>query len=328
MHMPINGIETIVWATTDLPAATTFFTDFGLPLWSSDDDQTHFRLEEGSNVLLRRADDPRLQASCLEGPGVREVIWGVDSAATLETMARDLARDREVRFDADGTARFQSDAGLAYGLRVYPRQKVVYAPDPVNAAGNIQRLNQHRKWRKSARPKTINHVVFLVRTEDVDREVAFMTQRLNFRITDFQEGVGVYVRAQGTFEHHSLLVGDVGLVPGQTKPCFNHAAFGVEDIDELMTGGNQLSRKKHQRGFLGMGRHRIGSALHSYWQVPGGGGEAEYSADTDYLDDQWQPRRWNRYFGQWMWSGSLQDFPSEAPPWAVAYAGDVSLYKP
>lgn len=263
--MAINGIATVVWTTRDLPAASRFFSDFGLPLQptAADTRETRFRLEEGSEVVLRDVADERVPASCLSGPGIREVVWGVDSEESLAQLVGRIAKGREVRRDADGTVHFLSEAGLAYGLRVYPRKTVVYAPDAVNAAGHIRRLNQHRKWRRAARPKTINHVVFLV------------------------------------------------------KP---------EDIDELMTGANVMTRARHQRGFLGVGRHRIGSALHSYWQVPGGGGEAEFSADTDYLDDQWQPRRWNRYFGQWMWSASLNDFPEETPPSDVAYMGDISAY--
>lgn len=326
--MAINGIATVVWTTRDLPAASRFFTDFGLPLQPTPADvrESRFRLEEGSEVVLRDVADERMPASCLSGPGIREVVWGVDSEASLAQLVGRIAKDREVRRDADGTVHFLSEAGLAYGLRVYPRKTVVYAPDAVNAAGHIRRLNQHRKWRRAARPKTINHVVLLVKSEDIDREVAFMVACLDFRITDIQEGVGVYLRADGTHEHHSILVGDASLLPGPAQPCFNHAAFGVEDIDELMTGANVMTRARHQRGFLGVGRHRIGSALHSYWQVPGGGGEAEFSANTDYLDDQWQPRRWNRYFGQWIWSASLNDFPEETPPWGVAYMGDISTY--
>lgn len=323
--MPINGVETVVIATHELEQATQFFQDFGLPLLHKKEGCSHFRLEERSNVILKDIKDPSLPKTELIGGGAREVIWGVDTQANLESLVKKVAETRGVTRDSDGVVRFFTDSGIAFGLRVYDRQKVVYSPDPVNASGNIKRLNQHRKWRKQAIPKTINHVVFMVKPEEMAKDIRFLVDVLNFRITDVQDEVGTYLRADGTFEHHSILIGSTHVISPDFPKSFNHMAFGVEDIDELMVGNNVLTRKKWESGFLGVGRHRIASALHSYWKIPGGAGEAEFSADTDYLDDNWQPRHWSRYFGQWSWSGSLLNFPDEAPPWDVEYLGDISI---
>jgi hypothetical protein len=38
------------------------------------------------------------------------------------------------------------------------------------------------------------------------------------------------------------------------------------------------------------------------------GGEAEYPADTDYLDDDWQPRIWEPLFGNQHWVAALHPF--------------------
>ena len=46
----------------------------------------------------------------------------------------------------------------------------------------------------------------------------------------------------------------------------------------------------------GLSRHRITSAIYYYVDCPAGG-EAEYHADTDYLDDNWVPRAWDFKFG-------------------------------
>ena len=35
------------------------------------------------------------------------------------------------------------------------------------------------------------------------------------------------------------------------------------------------------------------------------GGEAEYFADSDYADDNWQPRLWEPDFGAFQWAGKL-----------------------
>ncbi len=316
--MPIVGVETALFGVEDLPLATRFFEDFGLPLFERSDIESHFRLDEGSNVVLRRIDDPSLPVAASLGAGIRETIWGVDTRQSLDRLVADLRRDREVTVDADGTAHFLSDCGLALGLRVFARKKVVYAPDPVNAPGHVNRLNQHRKWKKRARPKTINHVVFAV--EDYRASFAFFRDRLGFRLSDHQKQVGIYSRCDGANEHHNLFLADCRL-PGMKGHChFHHINFGVEDIDELMVGVNYLQRRGWQQGFLGNGRHRIASALFSYWHSPAGG-EAEYGADTDYLDDNWVPREWEFRFGTAIWMQNLVGFLQEEPEW------DVGFYK-
>lgn len=316
--MAIVGIETALYGVDDLAEATRFFEDFGLPLLSRSERESHFLLEEGSNVILRRRDDPSLPKSVLEAPGIREAVWGVDSAASLERLARNLGSDRELTVDADGTVHFLTDCGLPMALRVFNRKPVVYAPDPTNAPGNVNRLNQHRKWKLRARPKTLNHVVFAVK--DFEQSFAFFRDRLHFRLSDYQTGVGIYSRCDGAHEHHNLFLADCTLPGMPGKPGFHHINFGVEDIDELMVGANYLTRRGWEPGFLGNGRHRIASSLFSYWHCPAGG-EAEYGADTDYLDDNWVPRVWEFRFGTASWMQSMPGFMQEEPAW------DVDFYK-
>ena len=37
------------------------------------------------------------------------------------------------------------------------------------------------------------------------------------------------------------------------------------------------------------------------------GGQTEYSADSDYLDDDWTPRLWDQEFGQHHWLAALPE---------------------
>jgi len=100
------------------------------------------------------------------------------------------------------------------------------------------------------------------------------------------------------------------------KPTSQHAAFGVEDIDEVMIGVGRMGERgwfKDLRKTGGLGRHRISSAIYCYVPNPNGG-EAEYTCDTDYLDDNWIPRVWQWQFGAAMWThdrpavyGSMDD---------------------
>jgi hypothetical protein len=65
--------------------------------------------------------------------------------------------------------------------------------------------------------------------------------------------------------------------------------------------------------------HRIDSALFYYLPCPAGG-EAEYGADSDYLDDNWVPRDWiNPLFGFASFTHNLPPFLSEEPDWNFRY---------
>ena len=315
----IIGIETLEYGVEDVAKSTRFFEDFGLPLVESGADQSRFQLEEGSNVLIRRLGDPRLPRSRVQGAGVQRVVWGVDTPANLEKLAAELARDRTVTRDADGTAYFDTDFGAAMALRVFAMRPVVNAPDPINSPGRVNRLNTHRKWRLRARPKVIAHVVFAA--PDHLKAAQFMRDRLNFRLSDSQRTYGEYLRADGTHNHHSLLLLNANLpfpgLDGQLR--FHHANFGVEDIDEIMVGANHMTRCGWEPSSFGLGRHRIDSALFYYLPCPAGG-EAEYGTDSDCVDDSWVPREWTEpLFGYVSFVHNLPPFLQAPPEWNFTY---------
>jgi hypothetical protein len=98
-----------------------------------------------------------------------------------------------------------------------------------------------------------------------------------------------------------------------------HAAFGCDDIDEVMLGANIMSRRgwvnTSRNSSGGLSRHRISSAIYYYVDCPAGG-EAEYHADTDYLDDNWVPRAWDFKFGSLLWAHTVPAmFAGENIPW-------------
>jgi catechol 2,3-dioxygenase-like lactoylglutathione lyase family enzyme len=324
MKLAIIGIESLVYAVDDVFACTKFFDDFGLTLHSKSAVGSTFVLEEGSKVVIRPMSDPSLPDTVMSGSGVREVIWGVDTAHSLHELAGELRTDREVIEDPDGTVHFKTDCGLPFGLRVFTKRRVITAPDPVNAAGTVNRLNRPRKWRLRARPKVINHVVFNV--VDYEKSFAFVRDRLHFRATDFQRGFGIYSRCDGAHQHHNLFFLNAALpfAGFDGKPRFNHANFGVEDIDEIMIGANHMERQGWPKAFLGLGRHRIDSALFLYLPSPTGG-DAEYGADADFVDDGWVPRDWvNPLFGYLTFAHNMPSFFSNAPSWDVEYHADFS----
>jgi len=307
--MAIRGVAEIIFGVDDLSTCARFWDDFGLTAVSRDQTQAVFEVASGSRVTVRQRADARLPPEYFEWPGIRETIWGVDTAENLEALVADLSRDRSVKRDADGTARFHADDGQPLGLRVWHKRPVTSQPDPVNAPGCIQRLNQHRKWRQRAVPKTINHVVFF--STDYVAAFEFYRDRLGFRLSDHSKGLGVFARADGTNEHHSIFWVNADLPITPRKNGYMHTAFGLEDIDEVMLGANIMAQKgwvnKSMNSSGGLSRHRISSAIYYYIDNPNGG-EAEYHADTDYLDDNWVPRAWDWKFGALLWAHQTPPF--------------------
>jgi catechol 2,3-dioxygenase-like lactoylglutathione lyase family enzyme len=307
--MAILGIEALVYGVDDLTTCAQFWRDFGLRQLVATPTEVVFEVVSGSRVILRKRGDPRLPKAFSHQPGVHEAIWGVDTAEALSDLVASLERDRPVTKDQEGVYRCLADDGMPLAFKLWSKRRVVCSPDPVNAPDNIKRLNQHRKWRSFAQPKTINHVVFFV--DDYVASLEFFVKRLGFRYTDHSRGSGAFARADGTAEHHSIFFVSLALPVAPFKPGFMHAAFGLEDIDELMVGVNRMERAGWRNNSVnssgGLSRHRATSAIYYYFDCPAGG-EAEYHVDTDYLDDTWVPRVWDWKFGSLMWATHTPSF--------------------
>lgn len=314
----VNGVERVIYGVENVDLCVRYFVDFGLPLIEHADGEALFEMAEGSSVIIRPLDAARVAGQRLVGYGVQQVIWGVPSQKIMDRLLARLRRTTEVTIDAEGTAHFLDHDGIACGLRLYAKQSIWGAPDPVNSYDNVNRLNTHRKWRLKAQPKTIQHVVFQV--PDPEASWAWYRDNLDFRLSDIQQGFGVFARAPGTRDHHSIywLKADLPFpgLDGQTR--FNHTNFGVEDIDEVMVGANYMERQGWQKSVWGLGRHRIASSIFMYLPCPAGG-DAEYGTDSDALDDSWVPRTWNPLFGTMSFMHNLQPWIFDTVPWQVGY---------
>lgn len=76
-------------------------------------------------------------------------------------------------------------------------------------------------------------------------------------------------------DHHTLF-----LLQGENAR-FGHAAFEVENMDDLMRGHVHLREAKREHAW-GVGRHILGSAIADYWKDPWGHG-LEHWTDGDLL---------------------------------------------
>lgn len=314
--MAIIGIKRLRYSVQDTERSRRFFADFGLSK-AGVAAPALFALADGSEVEVLGAGDPALPSSQIVGDGVHEVCWGIDDTASLDALADDLGRDHAVESIGNG---FRTELfGVPFSFEQWTPRRFANAPDPVNAPGFVRRMNTHRKWRRRARPKVINHVVF--RLPDYTEAGRFMRARLGFRLSDVQTGFGHYLRAGGSNNHHNLLFLNANAhfpgCDGQIR--FDHANFGVEDIDELMVGANYMTRKGWEPSDIGLGRHRIDSALFYYLPCPAGG-EAEYGTDADYVDDNWVPREFDvPLFGYSHFTHNLPPFLENEPEWSFKY---------
>lgn len=320
--MAIIGIERILYRVDDVDRSIRFFEDFGLPLLDRDDGGACFRLPDNARVDIRSIATDPVPGSQIVGIGVHEIVWGVDTAENLERLVARLATDREVRRDADGICHFVADGGIAMGLRHWPEKRQIFAPtEPVNSPGNLQRMNVHRRWIARARPKGISHIGVI--SPDIEGLSNFLRERLDFRLSDRQRSFAVYVRADGVNDHHNLAIlnANAGL-PGMDGTLrFHHVNYVVTDLDEMMAGKNHLERRGWPKSEWGIGRHRIASALFCYFPCPAGG-EAEYGADSDALDDNWIPRDFSPMFGIAHWMHDLPAFLRDGAEWDVTFAAD------
>lgn len=77
-------------------------------------------------------------------------------------------------------------------------------------------------------------------------------------------------------DHHTLF-----LVQSPSGPGFNHAAFEVADLDDLMAGHSTLKAAGRTPEW-GVGRHILGSQIFDYWRDPWGH-TLEHWTDGDQL---------------------------------------------
>jgi len=325
--MAITGIRRLVFLVDDLASTSRFFIDYGLSPQGHDATSARFATMNGAEVLLLVRGAAGLpKGSAQTGIGVHECIWSLDTPEALARLCANLAQDHTLTTDEEGIVHFITPFGQAIGLQVWSPRPVYGAPSPSNTPGHIGRLNQPRKWIARAVPKRIHHCVWTF--PDVQVALDYYRDRLGFRLTDVQKGFGVYMRCDGAYEHHNIFLANAHAgMPGFDGTLkFHHANFELEDIDEIMVGKNQLDRAGYSfAGGWGLGRHRLTSAAFLYLNVPELGGDMEYGADCDCVDDSWKVRVWDGAFGTLIYMHDLPGWLAEAPVWDVAYARDDQL---
>jgi catechol 2,3-dioxygenase-like lactoylglutathione lyase family enzyme len=333
----ITGIDAITYSTDKWDQARQFLNDWGLQELVFSGTEQCFETLSGAQVNVRRPGDATLAPAMEAGPTLREVVWGVDSDASLDLLAKSLPSPIEYRGSSsdnhsallnpqstssppntESKAERRIVALDPHGLRIVfqrSRQRTVAIQGAAtNPYGNAQRINAPSPVYERATPIEIGHVVLF--TDKLAEAVSFY-EKLGFVLSDSYPGRGAFLRCAATGGHHDLFLLQV---PGKATGL-NHVAFTVRDIHEVFGGGLAMGRAGWKTQ-LGPGRHPISSAYFWYFDNPCGG-LIEYNADEDHLTEAWQAREFTpgpTVFAEWAVDGGI-DGHTRRQPQAATSAG-------
>ena len=265
--LKIEDVAYVRFRAPDLGEMRGFLDDFGLTV-----------VEATATRLVARGAGPSPVAHVTElgEAGFAGVAFRAGSLADLERLAA-----------AEGAAIEKLD--LPGGGSVVPlrdpdghRVEVVAGqapadPLPIAAAQAWNREGAHARLRATKRiaagPASVvrlGHVVLNVSNFRASEQ--WYKERLGFITSDEirlspEFALGAFLRCdrgdQPT-DHHTLF-----LMQGRKGPSFNHAAYEVADLDDLMRGHQRL-RDAGRHAKWGVGRHILGSQVFDYWRDPWG----------------------------------------------------------
>jgi len=153
----------------------------------------------------------------------------------------------------------------------------------------VSRRRLGRPIRLQPQPSTvtrIGHVALLV--ADFPRAFAFYKDVLGFAASDTywagaeHNTIAAFMHCrlgkQWT-DHHTLAL--ISAQDGRNR--FDHSAFEVIDLDDVMQGSEWLRQRGHVHSW-GVGRHIQGSQIFDYWRDPFGH-KVEHWTDGDLVND-------------------------------------------
>ncbi|MHA7888808.1 VOC family protein [Roseicyclus sp.] len=279
--MRIIGPDELIFGVDNIEACRAFLADYGL----TETDPDRFEALDRTAVVLRASDDATLPPPLPTATRLRETVWGVEDHATLDAIAAELSRDREVTVGPSGRLSTVDDAGFRIAFQVTCRIALDLPPERINSPGAAPGRAPNEIGANEdapARPRTLSHIVYFV--PDMDRMANFYIDRLGFVITDKFTNTGPFLRPQANDDHHVLFM----IQTPAYMQGLEHLAFHMQGPTELMLAGSRMVKKGYE-SFWGPGRHKFGSNWFWYFNSPMGA-HVEYDADMDKHDGDWTLR--------------------------------------
>jgi catechol 2,3-dioxygenase-like lactoylglutathione lyase family enzyme len=263
----IEDVAFVRFRAPDLGEMRGFLEDFGLTIAEATDTR-----------LVARGTGPAPAAHITElgEPGFVSLAFRAESLADLERLAEAEGVAVEDLDAPGGGKRVRLTDPDGHAVEVVAGQTVAAPLDlpqaqTWNHAGERRRLRAAKRISPgSATVARLGHVVLGV--SNFRASETWYKNRFGFITSDEIQvtpefSLGAFLRCDRgdtPTDHHTLF-----LLQSPKGPGFNHAAFEVADLDDLMRGHQRL-KEKGRRPEWGVGRHILGSQVFDYWRDPWG----------------------------------------------------------
>jgi catechol 2,3-dioxygenase-like lactoylglutathione lyase family enzyme len=281
--MALHRLTCVTIGVPNLEESIAYYADFGL---------THlgggaFATEDGGEQLrLIRAPQRHLV----------ELGVGVDDADDLARVAARLDRAGVPGATRDrALVAREPVSGFRVRLEMAPRLiQPTSAPTPYNGPGRVDRFGRAPGVVRTTavRPKKLGHTV--VGTTDLATTMAFFTEGLEFKVSDYIGDKGAFMRCSS--DHHNVLA------LAAPVDFLHHTSWQVDDIDDIGRGATRMLEGNPDRHVWGLGRHHAGSNFFWYLKDPAGN-FTEYYSDMDCIpeDELWTPEVFEGAQGLFNW---------------------------
>lgn len=272
----IEDIAFVRFAAPDLKAMRAFLDDFGLVCFE-EGGRLYGRGSNGAPFAhVTESGEPKFIGLGLRAANVDDLQTLADAeGVSVEAFDAPGGGSVVTLTDPDGN-RVEVVAGQTWG------EAADLAPDtPVNTAAAFRRSRKPvRTVPGPSHVYRLGHCVLNV--GDFRSSEAWYKARFGFITSDEIEAakgvsMGAFMRCDRgdvLSDHHTLFLAQLPSGKG-----FNHAAFEVLGLDDLMLGHAHLRAKKRTAAW-GVGRHILGSQIFDYWKDPWGF-ELEHWTDGD-----------------------------------------------
>lgn len=227
-----------------------------------------------------------------------------DKSATLGFGLRASSADDLAKVAAHVGSKVEENPEPGGGLRVRFKDPVGYVVDLIHGQATVEPATyrepipsnpiagRRRHGQFVRLPSAPSHVVRLghifLQTTQLQASLEFYTTVLGFKVSDtYYAGapdntIAAFLHCglgERWTDHHTLGVGHAQ--DGCNR--FDHSAFEVIDLDDLMHGNAYLKSKSYKHAW-GVGRHIQGSQIFDYWRDPFGN-KIEHWTDGDQVND-------------------------------------------
>jgi catechol 2,3-dioxygenase-like lactoylglutathione lyase family enzyme len=281
--MKIRDIAYVRYQATNLDEMARFLEDFGLHCSARTD-----------RALFMRTMDSAHHAHVTElGDDNRQIGFGffAESEPALHAIAQRAGERVKDNPDPGGGLRVRMTDPSGFIVDVLFGQQTLEpmprrAASPSNNVHERQRLGRTvRRQPAPAQVARLGHVALHV--GDYRASNAFYEGVLGMRPSDIyfdgapDNEVGAFMncgRGDEWTDHHT--VGIIQAADGIAR--FDHCAFEVIDMDDVLQGGTYLKNRGHRHSW-GIGRHVEGSQIFDYWRDPFGN-KLEHWTDGDLVN--------------------------------------------